>query len=108
MNYDFDKFVERRGSCCVKYDALEAVYGNADLIPLWVADMDFETPDFIMDALRKRLEHPVLGYASEHPDYWPAVLDWQKKRNGWEIDPSHVAFIPGIVKGIKHLCTKKK
>ncbi len=100
MNYDFDKFVERRGSCCVKYDALEAVYGNADLIPLWVADMDFETPDFIMDALRKRLEHPVLGYASEHPDYWPAVLDWQKKRNGWEIDPSHVAFIPGIVKGI--------
>ena len=84
MNYDFDKFVERRGSCCVKYDALEAVYGNADLIPLWVADMDFETPDFIMDALRKRLEHPVLGYASEHPDYWPAVLDWQKKRNGWE------------------------
>ena len=100
MVYDFDKVVERRGTSCVKYDALEAVYGSSDLIPLWVADMDFETPDFIMDALRKRLEHPVLGYASEDPDYWPAVLDWQRKRNDWDIDPSHVAFIPGIVKGI--------
>lgn len=100
MIYDFDKIVDRRGSCCVKYDALEKVYGSSDMIPLWVADMDFETPDFIMDALRKRLEHPVLGYACEHPDYWPAVLDWQKNRNGWEIDPAHVAFIPGIVKGI--------
>jgi hypothetical protein len=100
MTYDFDKIVERRGTDCVKYDALEKVYGSSDMIPLWVADMDFETPDFIMDALRKRLEHPVLGYASEHPDYWPAVLDWQKNRNGWEIDPAHVAFIPGIVKGI--------
>ena len=100
MTYDFDKIVERRGTDCVKYDALEKVYGSSDMIPLWVADMDFETPDFIMDALRKRLEHPVLGYACEHPDYWPAVLDWQKNRNGWEIDPAHVAFIPGIVKGI--------
>ena len=100
MIYDFDKVVDRKGSCCVKYDALESVYGREDLIPLWVADMDFETPDFIMEALKERLEHAVLGYASEHPDYWPSVVDWQKKRNGWEIDPSHLAFIPGIVKGI--------
>lgn len=100
MVYDFDKIIDRRGSDCVKFDAMEKAYGSSDLIPLWVADMDFETPDFIMDALRKRLEHPVLGYAAEHPDYWPAVLDWQKSRNGWEIDPAHVAFIPGIVKGI--------
>ena len=100
MIYDFDKVVDRKGSCCVKFDALESVYGREDLIPLWVADMDFETPDFIMEALRERLQHPVLGYASEHPDYWPSVIDWQKKRNGWEIDPAHLAFIPGIVKGI--------
>ena len=100
MIYDFDKVVDRKGSCCVKFDALKSVYGREDLIPLWVADMDFETPDFIMEALRERLEHSVLGYASEHPDYWPSVVDWQKKRNGWEIDPSHLAFIPGIVKGI--------
>ena len=100
MKYDFDKPVDRKNTCCVKYDALEAVYGRADLLPMWVADMDFETPDFIIDALRERLEHPVLGYACEHPDYWPSVVDWQKRRNGWEIDPSHLAFVPGIVKGI--------
>lgn len=100
MKYDFDKVTDRRGSCCVKYDALESVYGRDDLIPLWVADMDFETPDFIMDAIKERLEHPVLGYASECPDYWPSIIDWQKKRNGWDIDQSHLIFIPGIVKGI--------
>ena len=100
MKYDFDKSVDRKGSSCVKYDVLDSVYGKSDLIPLWVADMDFETPDFIIDALKKRLDHPVLGYACEHPDYWQSVIDWQKKRNGWEIDPSHLAFIPGIVKGI--------
>lgn len=100
MKYDFDKVIDRRGSGCVKYDVLDKVYGRTDLIPLWVADMDFETPDFIIDALKERLDHPVLGYASEHPDYWPAIIDWQKKRNGWEIDPSHLVFIPGIVKGI--------
>lgn len=100
MKYDFDKPVDRNNTCCVKYDALEAVFGKAGLLPLWVADMDFETPDFIIDALKERLEHPVLGYACELPDYWPSVVDWQKRRNGWEIDPSHLAFVPGIVKGI--------
>lgn len=100
MKYDFDKPVDRNNTCCVKYDALEAVFGKTGLLPLWVADMDFETPDFIIDALKERLEHPVLGYACELPDYWPSVVDWQKRRNGWEIDPSHLAFVPGIVKGI--------
>lgn len=100
MKYDFDKPVDRNNTCCVKYDALEAVFGKAGLLPLWVADMDFETPDFIIDALKERLEHPVLGYACELPDYWPSVVDWQKRRNGWEIDSSHLTFVPGIVKGI--------
>lgn len=98
--YDFDKKVDRRATDCVKFDALERVYGRSDLIPLWVADMDFETPDFIIEALKKRLDHPVLGYTIDRPDYWKAVADWQSRHNGWEIDPSHMTFIPGIVKGI--------
>ena len=60
--YNFDKPVCRRGTNCVKYDALRELYGSEDLIPLWVADMDFETPDFVVDAMRERLEHPVFGY----------------------------------------------
>ena len=100
MKYDFDKVIDRKGSSCVKFDLLKQVYGRDDLIPLWVADMDFETPDFVVDAIRERLDHPVFGYASEHPDHWPSIIDWQKSRNGLEIDREHLAFIPGIVKGI--------
>lgn len=55
MNYDFDKVTERRGTGAMKWDALESHYGDAGLLPLWVADMDFETPPFIVDALRQRM-----------------------------------------------------
>ena len=65
VKYDFDRQIERRGTGALKTDALEARYGKADLLPLWVADMDFETPPFIIEALRKRLEHPILGYTIE-------------------------------------------
>lgn len=98
--WDFDREIERRGTDCVKYDALREVYGRADLIPLWVADMDFETPDFIVRALRERLRHPVLGYAVEPADYRPAIVDWIRTHHGWEIRPEWLAYIPGIVKGI--------
>lgn len=100
MVYDFDKAVQRYGTDCVKYDTLGSFFGREDLIPLWVADMDFETPDFIIDALKKRLEHPVLGYAGDYPEYWESIINWQKRRNGWDIERSEMAFIPGIVKGI--------
>lgn len=99
-HYDFDKPVERRGSGCVKYDALREPFGREDLLPMWVADMDFETPDFIVDALRRRLDHPLLGYTVEPADYRPAIVEWQRRRNGWEIRPEWLTYIPGIVKGI--------
>lgn len=98
--YDFDKPVERRGSGALKWDALRERYGRDDLLPLWVADMDFETPDFIVEALRRRLEHPVFGYTVEPSGYRGAIVDWQQRRNGWTIRPEQLAFIPGIVKGI--------
>ena len=60
--YDFDKVIDRRNTNCVKYDGMKELFGREDLIPLWVADMDFETPDFVIEALRQRLQHPVLGY----------------------------------------------
>ena len=60
--YNFDEVIDRRGTNCVKYDRLREDYGDADLIPLWVADMDFRTPDFIIEAIRKRCEHEILGY----------------------------------------------
>ena len=100
VRYDFDKIVERRGTGALKTDALGERYGDPDLIPLWVADMDFETPPFIMEALRKRLEHPVLGYTVEPADYWPAVQEWILTHHGWKTEREWFRYIPGIVKGI--------
>jgi cystathionine beta-lyase len=98
--YDFDKIIDRRGSNALKVDALEERYGDAGLIPLWVADMDFETPPFIVEALRERLEHPVFGYTREPPGYWPSVIAWLRERHAWEVRPEWLSYIPGIVKGI--------
>lgn len=98
--YDFDKAVQRKGSGAIKTDALQKVYGNEDLIPLWVADMDFETPDFIVHALKERLEHPVFGYTNLPEDYWQTVRKWIEDRHGWKTECEWMCFIPGIVKGI--------
>ncbi|MBR6759549.1 MAG: PatB family C-S lyase [Alistipes sp.] len=98
--YDFDKILDRSGSHSIKYDSLKELYGREDLIPLWVADMDFETPDFIIDALKQRLEHPVLGYTEAYDEYWQSIISWQKQRHNWDVERDWVRYIPGIVKGI--------
>lgn len=98
--YDFDRIIDRRGSGALKYDALQERFGRTDLLPLWVADMDFATPDFILDAIRRRLDHPVTGYTIEPADYRPAVTDWLRTLHGVEVDPGWISYIPGIVKGI--------
>ena len=98
--YDFDKIVDRRGTGALKFDVLKERYGRADLTPLWVADMDFETPSFITDALKQRLEHSLFGYTVEPDDYRPAIIDWIRDHHGWEVRPEWLSYIPGIVKGI--------
>lgn len=100
MIYDFDKPVDRSGSNDVKHAALREMFGREDLIPLWVADMDWETPDFVMEALRRRLDHAVLGYTADPVDYWPTVINWLRERHGWQVEQEWMTYIPGIVKGI--------
>ncbi|MGN0057378.1 MAG: MalY/PatB family protein [Phocaeicola plebeius] len=99
-NYTFDTVIDRRGSGALKCDALFERYGRADLLPLWVADMDFPTPPFIVDALRQRLEHPIFGYTIEPDNYWPTVAQWIKAHHGWDVKTEWMTYIPGIVKGI--------
>ena len=98
--YDFDKITDRRGTGALKYDVLAERYGRDDLLPLWVADMDFETPDFIVEALRRRLDHPVFGYTTEPAEYWPTVARWVREHHGWDVKTEWMTYIPGIVKGI--------
>lgn len=100
MTYDFDKIIDRSQSNAVKIDMMQDIWGRKDLIPLWVADMDFETPPFIIEALKERMEHPVFGYTVEPEDYWPAVIDWIRNHHQWEVKKEWMTYIPGIVKGM--------
>ena len=99
-HYDFDKVIDRRGSGAIKVDAVQKVFGKDGLTPMWVADMDFETPEFIVDALKQRLEHPVFGYTAEPEDFRPAIMDWIYEHHGWRVESGWISYIPGIVKGI--------
>lgn len=98
--YNFDEIIDRRGSGCIKYDGLELEKGRNDLLPMWVADMDFKTPDFIVDALKKRIDHPVFGYPVTPPDYYETISSWVRDIHSWDVSPSWLTYIPGIVKGI--------
>ena len=98
--YNFDEIVTRRGTHCVKHDMLKQFFGSDDLLPMWVADMDFKTPDFILDAIRKRCEHEVLGYTFSSDTYICAVINWLQTHYGITTQWKNLHFIPGIVQGI--------
>ncbi|MEG1617689.1 MAG: PatB family C-S lyase [Bacteroidales bacterium] len=98
--YDFNRIIDRTQTNSVKTEALKDLYGTSDLIPLWVADMDFPTPDFILDAIRKRLDHPILGYPSVPESYYQTLIQWVSDKHNWKVKREWLSFIPGIVKGI--------
>jgi len=100
MTYNFDTVINRHGTGAMAIETLPKRFGRGDLLPLWVADMDFETPQFITEALHKRLEHSLFGYTVEPKDYRPAVIDWNYAHHGWKVESEWLSYIPGIVKGI--------
>ena len=100
MKYNFDEIIDRSGTDAVKWDGMKEVWGRTDLIPLWVADMDFATAPFIMDAVRKRCGNPVLGYTCKSESYYNAIVRWVKSRYGFEIEKEMINYVPGIVPGI--------
>lgn len=108
---NFDEPIDRHGTDCFKWDAPAKQYGRDDLLPMWVADMDFRSPDFVMDAIRNRCDHEVLGYTMPSEGYWKAVVRWLEKHYGISLvaaednsEPCHdsLHFIPGIVAGIAY------
>lgn len=100
MKSRFDLVIDRKGSGCFKYDALQMLYGKSDLISLWVADMDFAVSDQISNALMERAKHPVFGYNLRLDDFYDAAIYWQSRRFGWEISKEQIIAVPGIVPGI--------
>jgi len=97
MKNNFDKIIERENTNCVKYDLRKQIFGTTDLIPMWVADMDFETPDVIIEAIKKRLEHPVLGYSFRPESFYTSIIDWMKIRHQWNVKKEWISFSPGVV-----------
>ena len=97
MKYDFDTPVDRRGTASIKWDFSKRFTGLEDLIPLWVADMDFPACFEVIEALKRRADHGVFGYTLEPESYYRAVIDWMKRRHGWEIRRGWMLSAPGVV-----------
>lgn len=97
MRYNFDKPVSRQGSSSVKYDRRREIFGREDIIPMWVADMDFCILPEIVKAIRKRTDHEILGYTVRRKEYFNTIIKWHKQRYNWEIKPESVIFSPGVV-----------
>ena len=100
MTYNFDEIIDRRNTGAVKVDRCKALYGSEDVLPLWVADMDFRTPDFIFEAIRERCEHPILGYSMPPKEFYPSLISWINEHHNWQVKRQWIGFLPGIVPGL--------
>lgn len=97
MKYNFDQIYKRENTGSVKWDLRKPLYGSDEVIPLWVADMDFACPPPVMEALQQRLEHPIFGYSIQTAEYNRAVTGWLERRFGWKTPEDSVIFCPGVV-----------
>ncbi len=97
MTYNFDEIISREGTDSLKYDARKRYFGADDVLPMWVADMDFRTPDFIVNAMKKRMEHEIFGYTLKPDSLYEAVIGWMYRRHGWKVEKDWILFTPGVV-----------
>jgi cysteine-S-conjugate beta-lyase len=104
MSWNFDETFEREGTYSIKYDLREETFGVKDVIPMWVADMDFKTPECVVNALQKRLNHNIYGYSFRPEIYYQSIIDWFASRHSWVIEKDWICFSPGIVPAL-NICT---
>ena len=97
MRYDFDAVVDRTGNRSAKYDERVKKFGTDQIIPLWIADMDFKTAQPVIDALKARAEEGLWGYTTRPDSYFEAICGWQRRRHGWSIDPALCSWALGVV-----------
>jgi cystathionine beta-lyase len=97
MKYNFDQIISRKNTNSVKFDMSKQFFGKEDILPMWVADMDFATPEFIRKAIIKRAEHEVYGYTFRGEGFFSSIINWMKKRHDWEVKKEWISFSPGIV-----------
>lgn len=97
MNYDFDTVIDRKGTDCLKYDFAKERGKREDALPLWVADMDFQTAPGILDRLQQTVQHGIFGYSEGKEDYFLAVQNWYNVHFGWEVKRNWLVKTPGVV-----------
>ncbi|TCP31279.1 cystathionine beta-lyase [Scopulibacillus darangshiensis] len=100
MKYDFNIETERFNTASVKWDETENLFGDKDILPMWVADMDFRIPDEVVEALKNRAEHGIFGYTTRSESYLNAVVDWMKERHQWDVKKEWLCHSPGVVTGL--------
>lgn len=99
MKYNFDEIIDRTATSCVKMERMKAVFGRDDLIPLWVADMDFLSPEEVTEALLERTRHGIFGYTVAYDSYFDSIINWLARRHDYRVEKEEITFIPGVVKG---------
>lgn len=97
MKYNFDQEIRRLNTDCEKWDKLESQFGVKDVIPMWVADMDFQSPQPIIEALKQRVEHGVYGYTLRPDSYMESIVGWLKRRHRWSIEKEWITHSPGVI-----------
>lgn len=100
MGYDFDRRIDRLGTASEKWEGMGPIYGRDDLLPMWVADMDFAVPDVVATALAERAAHPVYGYTVYSGSVYAAVEGWLRERHGWAVERDWIRFSHGVVPGL--------
>jgi len=100
VSTDFERLAQFPGSGCEKYDRRAAIFGREDVLPLWVADMDFPAPDFITRALEQRLSHPAFGYVKPDQRYFDAITHWLESQHHWKPKPDSIVPVAGVVPGM--------
>lgn len=98
--FDFDKIIPRQGTGSRKWDALQEVFGEEEVLPLWIADMDFPVPDSVAAKLSERAQHPIYAYNIQGDSIYQSLLAWVKQRHNWDIEKEWIILAPGVVPSI--------
>lgn len=98
--YDFDEVIDRKGTCSEKWDGLKKHFGTDDVLPMWVADMDFKSPPEVIKLIVERSKHGIFGYPVRTESYYEAIINWVRERYGWEIKGDWIVDVPSVMPGI--------
>lgn len=97
LKYNFNESINRLQTNSVKWDEVENLFGDKEILPMWVADMDFKSPQPVIEALKKRADHGIYGYTTRPDSYYEATVGWMKRRHNWTIEKDWITFTPGVV-----------